>query len=144
MHRKVKPLIPGRTEKQVTAAVLDAAACLGIKLERRNVGGMTGASGKYVAFGSSGDSDYYAIMPDGSGRMLAVEIKREGFDPRKARGKELARFRNQADKLRAVNAAGGVGLWTRDAGDFLHAMRAVLSGCRIEIDDDGFCWVTDE
>jgi hypothetical protein len=139
MAARPKVLKTTCTEKQVTAQVIEAATMLGIELKRRNVGGMTNATGRYVRFGEAGDADHYAVISDG--RHLDLEIKHEGFDPRKLRGDKKAHFARQLSRLRKTNALGGVGLWVRDAGDFIDAMRKVLDGWRVEIDESGFCWL---
>jgi hypothetical protein len=133
---------PGRTEKEVTQQVLDAAAMLGIELKRRNVGAMVNPHGQTVRFGDPGDADRYAVLPDG--RHLDVEIKREGFDPTKLRGAKKAHFERQLARLRRTNELGGVGFWISDAGDFLVALRKVLDGARVEIDERGFPWVNND
>ena len=71
-----------------------------------------------------------------------LEVKREDFDPRKARGKERARFERQLATLRAVNAAGAAGFWVRSGPDALAALLRVLEGASVEIDAEGYCWLT--
>ena len=91
--------------------------------------------GQYVAFGEEGDPDFEATLPGGSGKRLAVEIKRPGERPTP----------EQLAKLRALNEAGAVGLWTDCPLRFHRAMTLILQGgYHIEIDDDGIPWVTDE
>jgi hypothetical protein len=141
-----KPRKPGRTEKEVTQQVLDAATLLGIELKRRNVGAAVNSHGQMVRFGETGDSDWYAQIESGPlrGRLHEVEIKREGFDPRKARGEERERFLMQLAKLRRTNEGGGVGLWVSDAVVYLAAMQKILAGgVRVVFDADGFPWLTD-
>jgi hypothetical protein len=137
-----KPRKPGRTEKEVTQQVLDAAAMLGVELKRRNVGAVVNPLGQTVRFGEKGDADWYAVLPDG--RHLDVEIKRECFDPTKLRGAKKAHFERQLARLRRTNELGGVGFWISDAVDFLAALRKVLDGARVEIDERGFPWVNDD
>jgi hypothetical protein len=120
----------GLTEKQVTGQVLQAAAMLGIELKRRNVGGVTDARGHYVAFAESGDADFYAVLPDG--RHLDLELKREGFNPAKARGEERERFEKQLARLQRTNAQGGIAFWCDDSLDFIMIMRHVLAGARVD------------
>jgi hypothetical protein len=124
-----KVLKTARTEAEVAAQVVEAAAMLGVELRRRNVGGMTNASGQYVPFAESGDADYYAVLPDG--RHLDLEIKREGFDPSRARGRERERFDRQLARLQRTNALGGIGFWTDDAAEALEILRHVLAGARV-------------
>lgn len=138
MPKPKKPKV-GATEKQVTEQVLEAAAMLGIELKRRNVGGMTGAGGRYVAFAEPGDADYYATLPGGI--HLDLELKREAFDPRTVRGKDRVRFDGQLARLRKTNELGGVGFWVTSGPQFLNAMLKVLDGWRVEIDPQGFPWI---
>jgi hypothetical protein len=126
---KPKVLKTTRTEAEVAEQVVEAARMLGVELRRRNVGGMTNASGQYVPFAESGDADYYAVLPDG--RHLDLEIKREGFNPAGARGRERERFEEQFARLQKTNALGGVGFWTDDAAEFLVILRHVLAGARV-------------
>src|SRR4051794_36098860 len=114
---RAKVLKTGASEKQVSEQVAEAAAMLGLELKRRNVGGMTNASGRYVAFNESCDSDNYLLIPRGPhrGKLANVEIKYEGFDPAKVRGKERERFMGQIAKLRKTNEQGGIGFWV-DSG----------------------------
>jgi hypothetical protein len=137
---------PTRSEAEVSAQVVEAAAMLGIELRRRNVGAMANPKGQVVRFGEPGDGDHYGQIGFGPwrGALLEVEVKHEGFDPRKARGAARERFERQLAKLRRTNEAGGIGLWISDAGDFLSAMQKILAGCRVEFDDNGFPWLTDE
>lgn len=137
-----KPYIPTRTERQLSEQVVQAAAMLGIDLRRQNTGAGLNPSGELVRFGTPGDSDYRAVLPDG--RALAVEVKREGFDPSRLRGAKRAHFERQIAELRRINASNGVAFWVSDAGDFLAAMMKILGGCRVEINDKGFPWITDE
>jgi hypothetical protein len=141
---KHKPLVPTRTETEVLRGVLQAAAMLGIMLERRNTGGATYGAGEhrqYVKYGEPGSSDLSGHLKDG--RRLDVEVKREGFDPGKVRGAARERFGLQLARLNRLNAEGGVGLWVDSPEAFVRAMQRVLEGARVEIDEMGWPWVTD-
>jgi hypothetical protein len=127
-HAKVRQAT--RTEKEVLAQVLDAARCLGLDLNRQNTGAAVNPRGKLVCFGQKGNSDLTGVLPDG--RAIHVELKREGFDPHKARGEERERFERQLARLQKTNALGGIGFWTDDAAEFLEIMRIVLDGGRVE------------
>lgn len=99
--------------------------CLGVlqvlrlDVNRQNTGGMFNAKGQYVPFGVAGNSDVTGMFPQGwgwaSGRKLDIEIKREGFDPKRCYGKARERWEKQLARLRQTNLNGGVGLWTDDA-----------------------------
>jgi hypothetical protein len=123
--------IPPITEAEVSAQVVEAARMLGLTLERRNVGGMTNASGRHVAFGEQGDSDWECTLP--GGRRCLIEIKRPGKRPTP----------EQLEKLRRVNELGGVGLWVNDGPTFLRLMPIVIAGGFVAIDDAGIPWVCD-
>jgi hypothetical protein len=127
---RTKPLQATCTEAEVLAAVLDAAAILGLDLARQNTGAGVNPAGKVVRFGRSGDSDLDGQLPDG--RRLSVEVKREGFDPSKLRGEKRAHFERQLARLRKTNELGGCGFWCDDAAEFLTIMRHIISGARIE------------
>ncbi len=132
MNTKPPPI----TEADVTRACLAALAVHGIKLDRRNVGGIRrinkDGSSQYIPCGVPGDSDFTGTLP--GGKRFDLEIKRPGKKPSK---KQLAR-------LRRVNELGGIGLWVDDAGNLARVLPRLLQGWRCEIDEDGYCWVTDE
>lgn len=111
------------------AQVIAAARILGLDLDRQNTGGLTDSRGQYVPFGRPGNSDLTGMLPDG--RKLDVEVKREGWIPAKASGKDAARWARQLDRLQRTNAQGGVGFWTDDSAHFLLVMRLVLDGARV-------------
>ena len=136
-----RSLSKGRSEKEVTVAVLDAARLYGIVLERRNVGLAFNAKGRPVPFGKPGEPDYRATLP--GGRVLAVEMKRSTFDPRKLRGKDRDHFDRQIAEMRRINAAGGLAFWVRDGVDAARAFARIMStpGLRVDVDDDGFCFL---
>ncbi len=142
---KAKAAVPGRTEAEVTAAVLDAAKMFGLELERRNVGLAMNPAGKAVRFGKPGEADWQCTVSHGPnrGRDLRCEIKHELFDPRKLRGEKAAHFARQLDELRRVNGAGGIAVWVRDGADAARVFARVVTatGLRVEIDPDGFCWM---
>jgi hypothetical protein len=134
---KHKPLIPTRTEAEVLRGVLQAATMLGITLERRNTGGATYGTPEhrqYVKYGEPGSSDLSGHLKDG--RRLDVEVKREGFNPRKVHGPARERFRLQIARLKKLNEDGGVGLWVDSPEAFVRAMQRVMQGWRVEIDYD--------
>lgn len=129
-------------EAEVTRQVRDAARMLGIPLERRNVGGMTNARGQYAAFGTAGAADWTSVVPTGPnrGRRLEIEIKREAFDPRAARGKEAERFQKQLMYLRLCNLRGGLGTWLRSGFEAVEFFKAVMAvpGLYVSFDVHGF------
>lgn len=127
---RIKALIPGRTEAQVLAQVLEAAAMLGLDLDRNNTGAGLNPKGQMVRFGRPGDADLSGTLPDG--RTIQVEIKREGFDPNRLRGAKRAHFERQLERLRKTNALGGVGFWCDDSEFFLMVVRVVLDGGSVE------------
>ena len=144
---KAKPLKPGPTETQVMTQVLEALVMFGVDVERQNTGGMTGASGRYVAFGKPGNSDLSGMIAagPGKGKKVDVEVKKPGFNPRRpGNAKARERWAKQVARLRKTNANGGYGFWVTDAGQVAHVLQRINEGWRVVIDDDGFGWVTDE
>jgi hypothetical protein len=134
-----------RTEAEVTRECLRVLDYFrgAIVLERQNTGGFTNTSGQYVAFNRPGAADFSGFFRAGprAGYRFELELKREGFDPRKVRGRQRDRFRLQLARLMRLNEAGGVGLWVSDAAQILEALPKILAGARVEFDDDGFPWV---
>lgn len=129
MTAKTKPLRQGRTEAQVLAQILEAAAMLGIQLDRRNTGMAMNPKGQPVRFGSPGDSDLCGTLP--GGRTIQIETKHEHFNPSKLKGDKREHFERQLSKLKEVNVLGGVGFWADDATEFLSIMRHVLDGASV-------------
>jgi hypothetical protein len=140
---RTKTRLPHPTEAEVTRAVLDAARCYGLVLERQNTGAALNPSGRLVTFGTPGDPDYRATF---RGRSIGVEAKHGGFDPRRLRGAGRAHFDRQLARLKALNDAGGFGVWLRDGADAAHVFRRLAEdpGLRVEFDDAGFPWLVDD
>jgi hypothetical protein len=132
----------GQPESQVMRECLDILWAYrgAVTLERRNVGGSYNGSGQYVAFSSPDASDFtgHVLVGPHRGKRIDLELKRGDFDPRKARGEPRERFRRQLARLDALNRAGGIGLWVRDAADLAFALDQILAGARIELDEQGF------
>jgi hypothetical protein len=101
-----------------------------------------------VRFGRVGDSDVTGTIPASwglaGGRRLDIEVKKPSFRPDKLSGQARAHFARQLDRLRQVNRDGGFGLWVRDAGDLVRALTRIKQGWRVDIDPDGWCWLTDD
>jgi hypothetical protein len=139
---RTKPLAPGRTEAQVLAQVLEAAAMFGdaIEIERQNTGGLTDPRGQYVPFGQKGDADLRGQVRRGpnAGKLLHCEVKKELFDPRKLRGEARAHFDRQRARLVKTNDGGGLGFWVNDAADFTRVLKRALDtpGLRIAFEGD--------
>jgi hypothetical protein len=129
-----KPLKTTRTEAEVLTQVLQSASMLGLDLDRRNTGAGVNQAGKMVRFGKPGDSDLNGQIDRGpnAGRRIDVEIKREGFNPAKARGEERERFEKQLARLQRTNTQGGIAFWCDDSLDFIMIMRHVLAGARVD------------
>ena len=109
-----KPKRPVVPESAIQAACLQWLAYHGVKLAwRQNTGGArktyrtkAGVDREYhIRFAVKGCSDILGILP--GGRFLAVEVKR-------ADGKASA---DQADFLRRVNEAGGLGIVVRSVDE---------------------------
>jgi hypothetical protein len=119
------------SERQVSEQVREAARVFGLELKRRNVGAGVNPSGRTVRFGDRGDADFYVCLP--GGRLMDVEVKAEGFEPRKLRGGEKRHFDEQLARLRATHARGGFALWVDDGRVFLLALQHVLQGGRLSM-----------
>jgi hypothetical protein len=108
------------------AAVLDALRCFGIEPARHHVGAAVNPSGTLVLFDRKGDSDIRTQIPVGwgsaSGKRLDIEVKREGFDPRRLREKAREHFDRQLARLRETDCNGGFGLWCTDASQVVHSV----------------------
>jgi hypothetical protein len=139
MGNRIKTLKPGRSEAQITEQVVAAASAYGVKLDRRNVGGFTNPRGQYVACGRPGEPDWTGTLPAGPhrGKRIEVEIKREGFDPRKLRGAKRAHFERQLSRLRETNESGGFAFWISDSLDFARVLRKILETPDVRIVFEG-------
>jgi hypothetical protein len=128
---RARPRERGLTERQVSEQVVAAAALFGVRMVRRNVGvGLGPTSGQRVRFNEPGDADYSAVLPGGI--ALACEVKSQGFDPARLRGKSREHFERQLRKLRDLNRQGGVAFWCDNVHDFITILRHVLAGGRVE------------
>ncbi len=147
-RNRLKPLKPGRTEAQVLEQVLQALAIYGIDADRQNTGGMLNPKGQYVPFGRPGNSDVTGMIPgawgDASGRKLDIEVKREGFDPRKVRGKARERWERQLARLRRTNENGGYAAWVTDAAHVIKVLEGIKAGYRVVIGEDEWPYLTNE
>jgi hypothetical protein len=149
MRGRLKPLRPGRTEAQVLSAVYDALRIHGIEPLRHNVGKAVNPSGRLVCFGRSGEADIVTMLPasfgDASGKALHIEVKREGFNPRRlGRGRAREHFEQQLQRLNEINRNGGYGFWTTDASQVIRVLQRIKEGWRITLDGDWPVLVTEE
>lgn len=136
MKTRTKPLVPGRTEAQVLAQVLDALRTFGIDAGRQNTGAGVNPRGQTIRFGTPGNSDISGMLPDG--RKLDIEVKREGFDPSKLRGEKREHFERQLSRLRKTNEQGGVGFWVDDAKELAEViLPELVAGGRVVESKEG-------
>ncbi len=135
---RTKKLNPHPTEKQVTAAVVDAALIFGCVLDRQNTGAGLNPKGKMVRFGIPGNTDLTGALPR-TGRALHVEIKAGDFDPSKLRGAKKDHFARQLARMAELNARGGAAFWVSDASDFVRAMEILRDDpwASVAFDPDG-------
>jgi hypothetical protein len=143
MIRRLKPLKPGRTEAQVLSAVYDALRIHGVEPIRHNVGKAVNPSGRLVMFVRPGEADIVTMLPagwgDASGKALHIEVKREGFNPRRlGRGAAREHFEQQLQRLNEINRNGGYAAWVTSADQVVHILRRVREGWRIELDEQGY------
>jgi hypothetical protein len=80
------------------------------------------------------------------GRRLGVEIKRSDFDPAKipqtiTYWKQIRYWHEQLTCMHRINNNGGVAFWVRDPAELANALRKILDGASVTIDDHGFCWI---
>lgn len=134
------------TETQVLQQVLDALLAFGVDIDRQNTAGFYNPAGQFVRCGKPGNADLTGMLVSGPGRGRKVdcEVKRPGFNPMKLRGKAREHFDRQLERLRRTNANGGYGFWVTDAEQALRTLERINQGWRVEIDDDGWPFVTDE
>lgn len=137
MKTRKKPPNPHPTERQVMAAVLDAARMFGVSLDRSNTGAGVNPSGKTVRFGVVGNPDLDGCL--NNGRSLRVETKAGDFDPGKLRGAKAAHFARQLARMAELNGRGGVAFWVADVTDFVRAMGILRDdpAARVTFDPDG-------
>lgn len=113
--------------------VLDYLAALGLEPERQNTGvgvyANRDGTERQVRYGNKGDLDIRLTLKDG--RTCEIEAKAE---PRGkvARGKAETPTPEQWERIRKLNAKGGVAFWTNDVGHVMRIMPHVLDGARVE------------
>ena len=102
------------TEADLMREVMIALSSLGHRVFRNNIGACRDERGNYIRYGvcNPGGADLVGWMGDGSGRILAVEIK-------SGKGKLT---KDQELFLAAVNKAGGVGVWGKSVQEILNAL----------------------
>lgn len=129
---KVKPKSTVIPERDILAGVLQALRVFGIDAARQNTGAATNPRGQVVRFSQKGAADVSATLPDG--RRLEIECKRVGKRP----------TREQYDRMHRINASNGVSFWVNDAQQVIDVLPKLIAGARVEIDEAGMPWVTDE
>lgn len=139
---------PAATETQVLQQVLDALLLFGLDVDRQNTGGFYNDKGQFIRCGEPGNSDLTGMLTSGpgKGKKVDVEIKKPGFNPQKLRGgqREQARWDAQLARLRRTNAQGGYGFWVTSPEEAIATIERINQGWRVQIDDDGWPFVTDE
>jgi hypothetical protein len=131
--RPTRSRVSRALERDVLAGCLEAAAALGIPLERQNTG-LADHDGRRVRYGRVGNADLSGTVPRGphQGKRLEIEVKRPGARPRP----------EQLQRLAETRAAGGIAFWCDDVGDCLRVLgRVIEDGAWIEVDDAGSQWV---
>ena len=138
MSRRPTLLLP---EAAVQKAVMALAPLFDVTLRRQNTGAFPDRTGRLVRLGEPGAPDLTGFTGPSwgpmAGRVLAVEAKREGWNPPGLRAKARPHWERQLDRLREVNAAGGFGFWVDHPAHFEGVMEALRTGrYRVELDGD--------
>jgi hypothetical protein len=117
-------------ESEVTKQCIGYLRIRGADPHRRNVGGMIRTyKGKqrYINFGSKGESDWWMIIPDGSGRHCEIEIKSsEGWPDE-----------NQIRWMTGINEQGGIAFWVNSLNMMIRVYEHIMNGGGIEMNPDG-------
>jgi hypothetical protein len=119
---KSRNIIP--RERETVKPALQWLALQGIRAHRRNVGlfrqEYQGKS-RWVRCADPGMSDYWFILPDGSGRHIEMEWKSPGAWPTPV----------QIAWMLSVNARGGIAFWARDLTTAQFVVTSLLNGDRL-------------
>lgn len=144
---KQKPLITGRSEKEVLAGAIEALSYFAGQLEfnRQNIGGMYNENNRFVKFGNPGDPDLSGQIIKGKwkGCVLGIECKKEFFDPSGLTGKDKIHFERQVERLKSINKNGGVGFWIDQPERIIQVMPRILEGWRVGF-EGYYPYITDE
>ncbi len=126
MIRTRKP--PPPLESAIQRTCIALLRSRGVLCWRNNTGSFAGeykGKRRFMRFGTKGASDILGVLDDG--RMLAVEIKREGQKP----------SAGQVAFMAIVNSKGGVGFWVDNARYLELVLDHVLKGASVEADEMG-------
>jgi hypothetical protein len=96
---------PKERESKIQRSIVVRLERLGVKLWRRNVGGMTDSYGHHVRFASPGMADLWGV--DRNARHWEIETKRPGNRPTP----------KQLEWLKGMTARGCVAYWADSAND---------------------------
>jgi hypothetical protein len=116
---------PKERESKIQRSIVVRLERLGVKLWRRNVGGMTDSYGHHVRFASPGMADLWGV--DRNARHWEIETKRPGNRPTP----------KQLEWLKGMTARGCVAYWADSANIAERVAEAVLAGGRIAWVGDG-------
>jgi len=129
MSRRPTLLLP---EAAVQKSILALAPLFDVTLRRQNTGVFRDRTGRPVRFGEPGASDLIGFTGPSwgplAGRVLAVEVKWEGWKPPGLKAKARARWERQLARLREVNAAGGFGFWVDHPDHFEKIVKTLRTG----------------
>ena len=138
MSRRPTLLLP---EAAVQKSILALAPLFDVTLRRQNTGAFRDRTGRPVRFGEPGASDLIGFTGPSwgpkAGVTIAIEVKREGWNPPGLKAKARPAWERQLSRLREVNAAGGFGFWVDHPAHFEGVMEALRTGrYRVELDGD--------
>lgn len=119
-------------ERDVQKAILSYLKLAGVLVWRNNAGAFSAPATatharRFVRYGGmAGASDLIGVVP-GSGKLLAIEVKRPGERP----------TADQVAFLRAVAAEGGVAFWADSVAVVAVVLDGIRDGARVEVDEHG-------
>ncbi len=113
---------PERESKVQRSIMIRLHHRFGIRLWRRNVGGLTDRYGHHVRFAAPGQADLWGVMPASHGcRHVEIETKRPGEKPTE----------HQLRWLKYMHDLGCISFWSDSANDAERVAEAVLNGGQV-------------
>lgn len=117
-------------ESEVTKQCVGYLRIRGASPRRRNVGGVRQiykGKERYIKFGEKGQSDWWMILPDGSGRHVEIEFKSSEGWPTK----------DQICWMIDINEQGAIAFWVNSLNMMIRVYDHIMNGSGIEMNRDG-------